>query len=174
MTSLSHALTLGPASRTETCRPEAELRYLMELYEHRLFTWVQSFVHDSDAAVDCTQETFLRAYQSLRRGKAVNKQWLYKVARNLAIDEIRRRGRTAAGLDLIAHLSAESRERDLSVEQTMALLPEKDRTVLYLFSVAGFKTDEIGSMLGIGGPAVRQRLYRARERFRALYGSAAA
>jgi len=90
-------------------------------------------------------------------------------ARNLAIDEIRRRVRTPADLETIAHMASQSRERDLSVEQTMRRLPEMDRTVLYLFTVAGFKTDEIGSMLGIGGPAVRQRLYRAREKFRILY-----
>jgi DNA-directed RNA polymerase specialized sigma24 family protein len=43
--------------------------------------------------------------------------------------------------------------------------------VLYLFGVAGFKTDEIASLLGVRGSTVRQRMYRARERFRNLYGA---
>jgi RNA polymerase sigma-70 factor (ECF subfamily) len=56
------------------------------------------------------------------------------------------------------------------VESVLAQLSPQDREVLYLFDVAGFKTDEIGAMIGVRGTAVRQRLSRARDRFRLLYG----
>jgi RNA polymerase sigma factor (sigma-70 family) len=59
------------------------------------------------------------------------------------------------------------------VEQLLSRLAPLDREVLYLFAVAGFKTDEIGAILGVRGAAVRQRLYRARERVRELWADAA-
>jgi DNA-directed RNA polymerase specialized sigma24 family protein len=65
----------------------------------------------------------------------------------------------------------EPTERILAVQSVLDRLPLIDREVLYLFDIAGFKTDEIGAMLGIRGSAVRSRLVRARERFRRLYGA---
>ena len=59
------------------------------------------------------------------------------------------------------------------MESVLAQLSPQDREVLYLFDVAGFKTEEIGSMLGVRGTAIRQRLSRARERFRLIYGAEA-
>jgi len=64
-------------------------------------------------------------------------------------------------------------DRRLIIQQVMQHLPSLDRDVLYLFAVLGFKTDEIASMLGTTGAAIRQRLYRARFQFRALYAAEA-
>ena len=64
----------------------------------------------------------------------------------------------------------EPTDQVLAVQQVIEQLSPQDREVLYLFDVAGFKTDEIGAMLGVRGSAIRQRLSRARERFRVLYG----
>jgi RNA polymerase sigma-70 factor (ECF subfamily) len=64
-------------------------------------------------------------------------------------------------------------DESLAVQQVLERLSPPDREVLYLFDVAGFKTDEIGAMLGVRGTAIRQRLSRARERFRLLYGAEA-
>lgn len=60
-------------------------------------------------------------------------------------------------------------DQNLAIQSVLAQLSPQDREVLYLFDVAGFKTDEIGEMLGARGSAIRQRLSRARQRFRTLY-----
>jgi RNA polymerase sigma factor (sigma-70 family) len=64
----------------------------------------------------------------------------------------------------------EPTDRNLAVRQAFSELSPSDREVLYLFDVAGFKTDEIGQMLGVRGSAIRQRLSRARVRLRQAYG----
>jgi RNA polymerase sigma-70 factor (ECF subfamily) len=88
------------------------------------------------------------------------------------MDEFRRKRRVQPELDKLEQIPVHERtDRVMAVQSVMERLSTVDREVLYLFDIAGFKTDEIGAMLGIRGSAVRQRLSRARERFRLLYGT---
>jgi RNA polymerase sigma-70 factor (ECF subfamily) len=160
--------------RTPVCRPEAGLEdalcWLMGEYERSLLQYTRCLLRDADLALDCVQDTFLRAYESLCRGRQVNKRWLFKVAHSRAIDELRRRRRLQSGPEkLMAGSFDGASERSLAVQQAMDELTQQQREVLYLFAVAGFKTDEIAGLLGITGPAVRERLYRARQEFRRRY-----
>jgi RNA polymerase sigma-70 factor (ECF subfamily) len=158
--------------------PEAESQIedrlvdLMTQHERAIYNFLLAMVRDPDVALDCAQDTFFRAYENLRRGKPVNTQWLYTVARNRAMDEFRRRKRVETESDKLEQVPVhEKTDLRMAVESVLERLSPSDREVLYLFDVAGFKTDEIGAMLGIRGSAVRQRLSRARERFRAIYGA---
>lgn len=155
-------------------RPDVELRRLMNEWEANIYRFLLSLLHDGDQAQDCAQDVFLRAYEALSAGKDVNSSWLFTVARNRAMDEFRRQRRVHADLEAIEREAThDGTDRKILVDQVMAQLAPLDREVLYLFAVAGFKTDEIGSILGVRGTAVRQRLYRARERVRELWGDAA-
>jgi len=161
------------AVRTEV-RPDVELRRLMDEWEGAIYRFLVSMLRDSDVAQDCAQDVFLRAYEALSAGKTVNSSWLFTVARNRAMDEFRRQRRVHPDLEAIARETTDdSTDQRILVDQLMAQLAPVDREVLYLFAVAGFKTDEIGAILGVRGTAVRQRLYRARERVRVLWGDAA-
>ena len=151
---------------------EDELVRLMDQHERPIYNFLLALLRDTDVALDCAQDTFLRAHENLRKGKPVNGQWLFKVARNRAMDEFRRRRRVQPELDKLDQIPVHERtDRVMAVRSVMERLSTVDREVLYLFDIAGFKTDEIGAMLGIRGSAVRQRLSRARERFRLLYGT---
>lgn len=151
---------------------EGQVIVLMDCYEAPIYRFLVSLVRDPEAALDCCQDTFLRAYQNLARGKPVTAAWLYRVARNRAMDEFRRSRRLCRGDDLLEAVPvAEPTDTAATVQQVWEKLPRADREVLYLFVVAGFTTAEIGAMLGVQATAVRTRLYRARERFRLLYGS---
>jgi RNA polymerase sigma-70 factor (ECF subfamily) len=144
----------------------------MDQHERPIYNFLLALLRDTDVALDCAQDTFLRAYENLRKGKPVNGQWLFKVARNRAMDEFRRKRRVQPELDKLEQIPVHERtDRVMAVRSVMERLSTVDREVLYLFDIAGFKTDEIGAMLGIRGSAVRQRLSRARERFRLLYGT---
>lgn len=149
------------------------LSAMMDRYERSVFGYLLAIVRDRDVAHDCAQDTFLRAYDALRSGRAITAPWLYTVARNLAVDEFRRRRRLLPAGDVIEKMSAQSRPIDsaLEVQAVLDALSPPDREALYLFEIAGFKTDEIGEMWGVRGSAVRQRLTRARQRFRAIYSS---
>ncbi len=151
---------------------DEQLVELMNEHERSIYNFLFSLVRDPDVAMDCSQDTFMRAYDNLRKGKPVNTSWLYKVARNRAMDEFRRQRRVRPEVEASEHLTVTpSTDRALVVQQVMEQLSPLDREVLYLFDIAGFKTDEIGAMLGVRGTAIRQRLSRARERFRLLYGA---
>lgn len=151
---------------------EDRLVELMKAYEKPIYNFLVVLLHDNDCALDCAQDCFLRAFQNLAKGRPVNRSWLYTVARNLAMDEFRKRKHVQRDLDELEKIPCgEHMDRVVAVRQVMEQLTPRDREVLYLFDVAGFKTDEIGHMLGARGSAIRQRLCRARERFRALYGA---
>jgi RNA polymerase sigma-70 factor (ECF subfamily) len=148
-----------------------QLVRLIDEHERAIYNFLLALVRDTDVALDCAQDTFVRAYENLRKGKPVNAPWLYKVARNRAMDEFRRKKRIQPEDDILDTIPVhEPTERNLVVREAFARLSPSDREVLYLFDVAGFKTDEIGTMLGVRGTAIRQRLSRARERFRQAYG----
>jgi RNA polymerase sigma-70 factor (ECF subfamily) len=151
---------------------EDQLVRLMNDYERPIFNFLLTIVRDPDVALDCTQDTFLRAYEHLNKGREIKAAWLYTVARNRAMDEFRRKRRTETDIEALEQVPVEEQpvEDRLAVEAAIAQLSEGDREVLYLFDVAGFKTDEIGKMLGVRGSAIRQRLSRARTRFRVAYG----
>lgn len=150
---------------------EDQLVQLMNQHERAIYNFLFALVRDADVALDCAQDTFLRAYQNLLKGKPVNAQWLYTVARNRAMDEFRRKKRVQPEMDVLEQMPVyDSTDQVMAVQSVLERLSPVDREVLHLFDVAGYKTDEIGAMLGIRGSAVRQRLSRARERFRHLYG----
>ena len=150
---------------------EGELVALMNRYEAPIYAYLMSIVHNRDVALDCAQDTFVRAFHALEKGKVITGSWLYTVAHNRAVDEFRRQRpveRDDGSLDEVPARDA-SNEHALDVRAIMDRLSPADREVLYLFEIAGFTTDEIGAMLGTRGSAIRQRLTRARQRFRALY-----
>lgn len=151
---------------------EDQLIELMNQHERPIFNFLLTLLRDADLAADCTQDTFLRAFEHLRKGRQVKSSWLYTVARNRAMDEFRRKRRLEPESEALERIPAyEPTDRSLAVQSVLDELPAADREVLYLFDVAGFRTDEIGRMLGVRGSAIRQRLSRARERFRVLYGA---
>lgn len=154
------------------CQVDDDLVSLMNAYERPIYNFLLAMLRNPDVALDCAQDTFLRAYENLRKGRPVNASWLYKVARNRAMDEFRQKRRVQPESDTLEQIPVyESTDQTLAVQSVLAEMTPHDREVLYLFDVAGFKTDEIGTMLGVRGTAIRQRLSRARERFRVLYGT---
>jgi RNA polymerase sigma factor (sigma-70 family) len=148
-----------------------QLVSLISEYERPLNSFVISIVRDTDVALDCVQDTFLRAYEALKRGKSINSAWLYTVARNRSMDEFRRKRWMHPDSDVLDHVPVyHTSDESVVVQSVLDRMAAMDREVLYLFVVVGFKTDEIGVIMGMNGTAIRQRLYRARERFRVIYG----
>ncbi|HZU13362.1 MAG TPA: sigma-70 family RNA polymerase sigma factor [Chloroflexota bacterium] len=149
-----------------------EIEQLLDRYERPLYAYLLTLLGDPDTARDCTQDAFLRALEQLRRGKEINGGWLYTVGRNRAIDHLRDRRRVGPE-DVTLEMDLEAGQGEpfhlTAVRRILDRLSPDDREALYLFSVDGFRTDEIAAMLGIQPGALRVRLSRARQRFRALY-----
>jgi RNA polymerase sigma-70 factor (ECF subfamily) len=158
-----------PAGRVEEVVRD-ELIRLIDRYERPVFNFLAVLLGDRDTAQDFTQDAFLRAFEQLQRGRQVNVAWLYRVARNRAIDELRRRKRVRTDWERLEGIAdGETGEHAEPVRKALAQLSPGDRELLYLFDIDGFDAREIGEMLGISSGAVHVRVFRARERFRRIY-----
>jgi len=109
-----------------------------------------------DAAEDAFQETFLRAlraYPTLKHGQYLH-AWALQIARNVAIDMIRRRRVTSAEVPDI-----ESVDEPLPYEELRRLtdkLPQKERAAVFLRYGYDLSYEEIGNALGQSPEAARQ------------------
>ena len=150
---------------------------LIEAYEARVLRYVCRLVPDAEDARDLTQEVFLRAYrhkETLRSHGSIA-SWLFAIASNIVRDYHRRRRILSfvpfsswreAGEAVSEEADGES--ADL-VGRVMALLPVEMVQCLVLHEVEGMTSVEIAAILGMRPEAVRQRIVRARKRFRELY-----
>jgi RNA polymerase sigma-70 factor (ECF subfamily) len=136
---------------------------------------VASLLRDKSAAEDVTALAFERAYRrralfDLRRGTP--RSWLFAIARNAALDELRRRRRTGSlTVDLADERVTfedddELAERRLLVRDGLASLEPRDREVILLKFVGRLGNGEIARVLGCSESAAGTRLHRAIERLR--------
>lgn len=158
---------------------DAAFERLFNGYQRPIFNYVYRLLGDAARAEELTQDVFVKAYRALPRlpTDANHRAWLYRIATNAAYDQLRRR-RLIQWLPLAERDRSSTLDNDVegklgesdAVQSALAKLPARHRAVLILFSVQGYSTREIGNMMGISSGAVKTRLYRARERFRQVYG----
>jgi RNA polymerase sigma-70 factor (ECF subfamily) len=148
-----------------TVDPEA----LFVANRHRLFRYFLRAVGETDTARDLTQDVFLRVSRTAvpEASDGEVRAWLFRIARNLALDHYRRRVRHPDPLALVDQGSRlPSQDVDLAVKQALAALPELDRDVFLMRELAGLGYEEIGRACGLTPDAVRSRIHRARLQLR--------
>jgi RNA polymerase sigma-70 factor, ECF subfamily len=146
---------------------------LVRLHQRRAYAVARAIVLTHEDAEDAVQEGFLHAYRALHRflpDQAFG-AWLNRIVANAALDITRRRKvREADSLaDTIASPFADPAESDelrRKLTRALATLGERQRAVLVLHDVEGFKHAEIGRMLGIPEGTARSDLHHARSRMR--------
>lgn len=129
---------------------------------------------DADAE-DMLQEVFLRAYQGLPafKGQSRFSTWLYRIAVNVSLNEIRKRRRGEVHVIPIDEISPQSdqshhreehQREEMSEELSTALasLPDEAREALRLREIENRPYEEIASLLGIKTSAAKMRVQRAR------------
>lgn len=133
--------------------------------------------NDASLADDLVQDSFIRAWDKLHlfEGKSAFGTWLHRLAANVALSDRRIRVRRVARelpMDDAVERTAMG-ERDLHVglrtdlEQAIAGLPERARTVLVLFDVEGYRHEEISDLTGMAVGSSKAQLHRARKLVRA-------
>ena len=154
---------------------------LYEEYRARIFNLALRIVQSYEDARDITQEVFIKAYRQLPGLDADMeiKPWLYRVAVNACYDHLRSR-KMHRDIDEVENLTRavridtfEQAELSHQLEQTLAGLSERHRTVLILKDIHGLRHDEIASVLGVSRGATQTLLFRAREAFRRGYAELA-
>ena len=152
------------------------LARVIERYQQPVGGYLWRLTGDRELAQDLTQETFLRAYRAIRatRPGLLLRNWLYRIATNLAYDHFRRQRRLA----WVPLRQAEGQVRwdeppDLeeadAVWRALARLRPGDRAALLLCALEGYTYREAAEILGCSPEAVRKQFGRAKERFRQAY-----
>ncbi|GBE58327.1 ECF RNA polymerase sigma factor SigW [bacterium BMS3Abin01] len=161
-------------------RGDAEAyRRLFERYQNPVYNFVYRLVNNAEDASDVVQNAFLKMYTVLGERKDVQNfsAYLYRTARNLAYDEMRRRSRYAdADLELLApedpNIYADPQRALLLQEQmgrvrrAAGRLNENQRAALILRELQDFNYDQMSEVLGSNRNAVGALLSRARFRLR--------
>jgi RNA polymerase sigma-70 factor (ECF subfamily) len=131
-------------------------------------------VGHAETARDLTQEVFLRVMRAGQRPDepAERRAWVFRIARNLALNHLRDTGRRPALVTDIEPARGATQETGLAVRQALAALADLDRDVFLLRESAGLSYDEIASTCEISPDAVWSRLHRARLTLRAVLSGA--
>jgi RNA polymerase sigma-70 factor (ECF subfamily) len=163
---------------------------LARRYESSLINYIYRIVGDRDIAEDLLQETFVRIYRKSREYRRIAKfsTWLFKIATNLSLNEIRnRRHRPGLTLNLPVDQDESDAEELVSLIQSadaqapaklisdkelgsyvrtiLDELPEPYRLVTILCDIENFSYREASQALGVRPGTVGSRLARAREYF---------
>jgi RNA polymerase sigma-70 factor (ECF subfamily) len=198
----------APAAAIELCevRPRAEAEFIERLkrgegaaFEQlvterspEIFGLLFRLTENSEEARDLTQETFLRAFQSIGRfrGEADLRTWIYRIAINQARNRWRwwrrRRRDSTVSLDatqgesnqtLLGTLAESSEnpeqqtlahERELALRSALQKVSRAYRETVILRDIEGFSYEEIATALAINVGTVKSRLARGREELRRL------
>src|SRR6476661_4642084 len=151
---------------------EAAFAEIMDRYRNPITNYLYRFLNDYEEAVDLAQETFVRVYFAIDRyhTEFAFSTYIYRIATNLAISEIRRRKRrrllSLTGLfqseddSAVEFQPADDRilpdaelvedERSQVIATAIAALPEKYRVPVILRDIEGRSYDEIAEIMELG------------------------
>lgn len=150
---------------------------VIERYEGKIFRYVRSIIKDEDKTADVVQETFIKAYTNLNSFKSGLKfsSWLYRIAHNETIDEIRKFGKQSYLSEDFDIESGEDIEEELIVKETGTRVNKciSDLPVMYsepivLYYLEEKSYDEISDILRIPIGTVAIRISRAKKLMKKL------
>jgi RNA polymerase sigma factor (sigma-70 family) len=161
---------------TESQTPRQRFEALYRASRDDVYAYVTTLLGDRAAAEDVTALAFERAYRrrsTFDRRRGEERGWLFGIARNAALDELRRRRRVASlvvepgvederGVDDGADVSL----RRTTVRSALEALPAREREVVALKFHAGLRNAEIARVLGVSESAAGTLLYRTMQKLR--------
>lgn len=174
-----HALIEAARGGDETAFAE-----IVGRYRNPITNYLYRFLNDYEEAVDLAQETFVRVYFAIERYHTdyAFSTYIYRIATNLAISEIRKRKRRKL-LSLTGLFQAEGEEatefqppdtrslpdenliddeRSSVIARAISTLPEKYRVPIVLRDIEGKSYDEVATILELGLGTTKSRISRAR------------
>jgi len=163
-------------SRSSADTDEAAFARLFEEFSAPIYNYVLRMVADADRAADITQDTFIKAYRKLHTVTEANstRSWLYRIATNTAIDDMRRRRMVSPMGDDAAAYENRPDQRpgpeaqvmastlDERVQRALMTLRPNHRQCLLLSDLDDMSAQQIGEVMGLTYAAVRTLLCRAR------------
>lgn len=148
-----------------------EIENLYGQFRSDLLTYCTAMTKSRASAEDLVQETYLRAFthwddvEDLSANQC--RAWLYKTARNLFIDQVRKQSRETPAME--EQLALASFEEDLSeaaVAQLIGRLPDTEQSIFYLRYFEGYNSKELGELFALPSATIRSRLASAKRKLR--------
>ena len=163
---------------------EAAFAQIVGRYKSPITNYLYRFLNDYEEAVDLAQETFVRVYFAIDRyhTEYAFSTYIYRIATNLAISELRKRKRRTI-LSLTGLFQSEDDEqtefqppdhrnrpdedlvddeRSKVIAKAIVTLPEKYRVPIILRDIEGKSYDEVAEILDLGLGTTKSRISRAR------------
>jgi RNA polymerase sigma-70 factor, ECF subfamily len=153
---------------------ERGFRLLMSRYQEPLYRHVRRMVYGHDDANDVIQNTFIKVFKNIERfeGKSKLFTWLYRIATNEAITFLNNRQRKetdtiddADNVYLASQLRADTffdgDEIEIRLQQAIAILPDKQRTVFNLRYYDEMPYEEMSQVLGTSVGALKASYHHA-------------
>jgi RNA polymerase sigma-70 factor (ECF subfamily) len=183
---MSSAVATAPAERSDAGRVAFEALYRES--RNDLYGYVAGLLRDRSAAEEVTSQAFERAWRKRRqidpeRGPA--RAWLFGIARNAALDELRRRSRHSEMPDEVADQAGPAMAPQASggdpaaiavqrtaLRQAMKSLSGRERELVALKYFAGLSNAEIAQVTGTSESNAGTKLHRAIEKLRRSFDEA--
>lgn len=145
------------------------IQTLYERHYEELRRYCLQLCHSGEMAFDLVQETFMRAFEREEAMASFSPEqqraWLYRAARNLFLDSMRRNAMLQRKQGML--LDEEGQEEDgfsqAETELLLLRLPPEIRTLFRLRYLEGYSAVELGEMFDLPAATVRTKLLRARQ-----------
>jgi RNA polymerase sigma-70 factor (ECF subfamily) len=136
---------------------------LVRAYQADVWRFAYHFTRDRSMADDVTQDAFLRAFRFLKsfRGDSKFTSWLFRIARNCAMDALRQRTGLAAK-EPPPPLGPPDPQARLEIETALAAVSAEHREPFLLIEVFGLSYQEAADVLNVRVGTVKSRMHRAR------------
>ncbi len=153
---------------------------LINAYQRRIFHFIRGMVRNNEDAEDLTQEVFVKAFFNIRSLKSASsfKSWLFRIAYNLTLDNIRKKRPKVVDTEEHLHesyIDSSNPKQELNrdhmrshVKRCLDLMPEQQRNILVLCDLEGLSYQEISESLNIPFGTVQSRIFYARKKLREL------
>ena len=143
---------------------------LIRCHQEGAWRFALTLVGSPDEAQEAVQETFYRAFRGIRsfRGDSAFRTWLFAICRRACMDLGARRTNVVPLAEAHRLRQPDERVEDRQViEETMAAMPQEERSAFVLVDVLGFSREEAARAEGVPSSTLKSRLYRARDRLAA-------
>ena len=157
-------------------------------YRERLYSIIYNLCSNREDAADLTQETFIKAFSSIKRfkGKASFYTWLYRIAVNSTLTYLKRNrmrhffsfeniNEEVSSSEIVEALSVKIKsekaalmnELQEKLNEALQKLSDKHRTVVVLYEIEGLSHQDISNVMGCSVGTIRSRLHYAKQQLQA-------